>query len=794
MLTSYLRSALRNLYRDKYYALINITGLSIALACCLILGIHLKSELTYDQHNVQYKRIFRVVNLLNNNGFIEDFSRIPQLIGPLLAQDHPEVETYVRFQKLNTTLIRQREKAFYQRNMMFAEPNVFAVFTHQIIAGDPETALIDPYSIAISESFAKTYFGDDDPMGQTLSTDSSDYRVSLVYADLPENSHFRYDALLSFNRLSPLSIADLSSEQAQRSLGSTSTFTYLVMPEDYDVDEFEAISDSFWERRMAARFGENTRHRYYLEPLADIHLHSTTLGDEPRGNSFTVYAFSIIGIFILLVACINYINLATARSAKRAKEVGLRKVLGSSQSQLIGQFLGEAMLFSLLAVPLALIWAELALTLTPVTNLLSTNISPQSLVSPTIIVSLVIAALVLGLLSGLYPAFSIAAMKPLPAIKGSDKSSGKNVFSRQLLVLLQFTISIGVIACTLLMYSQMQYFHDKSLGFNKENKLVLQLRTDEVMERMSSLEGLLLQNPQILAVTTSSSLPGGGFRINAGEVENNDGSMETRVINYYAIDENYLAVMDMELVEGRNFNSAIQTDFNAALIVNETTVKNMGWDEAIGKNVFGLRVIGVVADFNFHDLSRELESLAFQFVETSRYLTVSISGERIFETIDYLRDVWREFDPDHPFEFEFLDDSLDRLYESEQQGMTLIGIFAGLCIFISCLGLLGLTAFTTEQRSRELGIRKVLGATPIQLIFMLFKNVFIIVLIAAVIASAISFSIISRWLEGFAYHVEINFGLFVLASLSCVFIAFTTMAIQSWKTTRSNPIDALRYE
>lgn len=797
MFKSYFRTAFRNLSRDRYYAFINILGLAVAIACCLILGLYLKNEFSYDQHNVNHQRIFRVVNLLNTNGFIEDFALTPQLLGPLLQRDHPEVQGFVRFQRLQTTLMRHADLALYQDSVMFADQNVFAEFSHEIIAGDPDTALVDPLSIAISDSFAQAYFGNADPMGKILTTDTSSYRVTLVYKDLPENSHFRYDALLSFNRLSPYALSDLASEGAQNSLGGTSTYNYLVMPDDYDIEEFKAISDAFWQRYMAPIFSASTVHDYYLEPLADIHLHSTTIGDYPKGNKTFVYSLMAIGIFLLLVASINYINLATARAARRTKEVSMRKVLGSSRQQLVMQFLGESLFFVVLALPLALLLSELAIAWSPINNLLRMTITNQQLLAPATLFSLVGGALLLGVLSGLYPAFFLSSILPGNVSAGLQKTNSNKSFVRHGLVLIQFVISIGVIACTLLMFSQIQYFYSKSLGFDKENKIVLRVRNNDVFEQLPVVKNRLLQNPQILGLTTSSSLPGGGFGINSGQVENNQGALETRVFNYYQVGEDYLDVMGIEITGGRNFNSAIPTDNGGALIVNETAVSYMGWDDAIGKQVFGLTVVGVMNDFNFHNLSREMEPLAILYdpeAGSAAYLTLNISGEEIDETIEHVRAVWQEFDSEHPFDFQFLDAQMNDLYNAENRQMTLVGIFAGLCVFISSLGLLGLTAFTTEQRSKEIGIRKVLGASAIQVILMLFRSVFVVVITASLIASVISYWIINRWLLGFAYHTEINYWIFVVATVFCISIAFVTMAVQSWKTSHSNPVEALRYE
>ncbi|NKB32523.1 MAG: FtsX-like permease family protein [Pseudomonadales bacterium] len=797
MIASYLRTAFRTLYRDKYYAIINIVGLAVAIACAILLGLYLNHELNYDRHNENHEKIYRVVNLLNTNGFIEDFSKTPILLGPLLERDYPQVESFLRFQDLATTIFRNEEIGFYQDSVMFADPGVFTLFTHEILAGDAETALVDPLSMAISESFAEVYFGEQNPIGQTLATDTSEYQVSLVFADLPENSHFRYDALLSMNRLDPASISDLGSQRAQNSLGNTSTYTYLELPADYQIDSFETISTDFWARYMAPIFSDTTVHEYYLEPLTDIHLHSTTLADSPRGSASFVYALSAIGVFLLLVASMNYMNLSTARSTKRAKEVAMRKLLGSERSQLIVQFLGESLFFVCLAIPLAFLLAALVIEYTPLNTLLGMTLNGSMLLQITLILSVVVASLLLATFSGLYPAFFLSSMKPTSVSGVSKESSNRLSSVRHGLVLIQFAISIGVIACTLLMYSQMEFFYNKSLGFEKENKLVVRIRDDNIVTQLAAVKDQLLSNPQVLGITSSGSLPGGGFNITSTQAENAEGELEQHVFNMYSIGEDYFEVMGMEMVEGREFDSSITTDADNALIVNETAKASLGWEESIGRRIANLPVVGVVQDFNFHELGRELEPLVLLYdplAEQSSFVTLNLSGESVAETINFVQSTWNQFDPTHPFEYEFLDARINDLYSAEQSNMSLVGIFASLCVLISCLGLAGLTAFTTEQRSKEIGIRKILGATSIQLILMLFRNVFVVVITAAFIASLVSFLVMNRWLQGFAYHIEINSLTFFAATLFCVAVAFVTMAAQTWKTSRSNPVDALRYE
>ncbi len=797
MLKSYLLTAFRSLYRDKYYAFINISGLSAAIACCLILGLYVQYETSFDKHNEQQDRIYRVVNLLNTNGFIEDFAKTPQLLGPLLQRDYPAVQDFVRFQQVGSTLVRSKDTSVYWDSILFADSNVFDVFDHKIISGDTATALVDPLSIAISESFAEVYFGDSDPIGQTLSTDTSTYSVALVFADLPDSSHQKYDALLSFNRLNPVGIADLTSQRGENSLGNTSTFTYLLLPAGYNVDDFDAISRGIWDTYMDSIFEDTTHHDYYLEPLTAIHLKSTTIGDLPRGNQYFVYSLAAIGIFLLLVACINYVNLATARATRRLKEVGVRKILGSNKSQLVQQFIGESVFFVLLAMPIAFVLAELSLTLLPINALLETDISMLQLLIPSSLSLLLGLALILGIVSGLYPGLYLSSLPALSSSRGKENYSGKSKISRQGLVLVQFIISMGVITCTLLMNSQMQYLYNNSMGFERENKVVMRLRGVWDTEKLDRLKNMVLQNTSIQGVTASSSVPGGGFSISALDTEREDGTSEVRVFNFYWVGDDYLDVMGLELVAGRFFDRSVSTDDNGALILNQYAVQMMGWSDPIGKLVSGVPVVGVVRDFNYQNLSREMEPMALGYsisAENMNYVTLDIVEGSLAEALIFLEKTWLDFEQLHPFNYEIMVDRLNQLYGSEQSQMTLLGIFASLCVLISCLGLLGLTAFTTENRSKELGVRKVLGASYLNILLMLFKSTFFTLIAASIIAAGASYWLISQWLETFAYRVEISYLIFVTSTVFCVLVSLFTMTIQSWKTAHANPVHALRYE
>lgn len=805
-----LKISLRTLYREKRYAVINIAGLSLALACVVILGLYLRSELTYDKHYEGYENIYRVVNEFNTNGSTDDFAITSQTLGPLLVQEIPDIEEVVRF-RMNSQdiLLRRDELAYYWENANFVTPNVFEVFRQDIIYGDPETALDEPWSVAISETAAETYFGNDNPIGEILTTDSGqEHRVSLVFADSPENTHFKYDVLFTLNNPNLQDPTSLALQRRQ--LFGVNHYTYLKMREGYNPADWEAQSQAFYEKNMQ-EFGEanGMSWRSWLQPLADIHLGSSLSYDRPTGNLYYIYAFSAVAIFILLVACINYMNLSTARSAKRAREVGMRKILGSNRSALMVQFMSESILYSFIALIFAIVLVEVAFTFTNISELLNKPLNISITGNPGLILVAAVAALLIGIISGLYPALYLSSWQPLTALVGNKNSGKSSARFRAVLVFVQFTISVAVIASTLLMAQQMRFIADMNLGYEKENKLIVPLRGYSTIIQLDVIRNELEQHPDIFDTATTAMMFGENMGINAIPMENMNGEMETTQVNNMVVGSDFLELMKVDVLQGRTFGQRLLTDVGTSVVVNQALVDHMGWgDEALGKRFADGRVIGVIRDIHFASLHNPIEPFAMrtypddalddvseeQKPYVNRQLILSIAGDNIRETLGFIEETIISFDPRHPFEYRFFDQSLDELYQSEENLMTLIGIFAVICIFISCLGLYGLAAFTTEQRTREIGIRKVLGATAAQIIALLSRNILWLVFAGALVASVVSWLAIDEWLSGFSYRAGINPLAFVVATLSALFIAYATVALQSYKTAQSDPTLSLRYE
>jgi putative ABC transport system permease protein len=807
----YLKIALRQLAREKLYALLNVSGLALGIACCLILGLYLWGELTYDRHHVNHERIYRIANSMGSGeASISDLSVTSGPLGPMLAEDYPEYfKSYVRFRSIsrpNAVLFRHADEKAYWSDVYLADNDVFEVFTHEIVYGDPRTALSEPSSIAISRRMAQRYFGHENPIGRTLTSDVTNgarsLKVTLVFEELPENSHLRYDALVAYKGPG----ADVSTDSSQRlmqllNLGHFE-YTYVLLADGADPREYPQLSEAFAQKHMAYAFkAANVRWKSWLEPLAGIHLNSQLEYDLPIGNRIYLYAFAAVALLILVLACINYVNLATARAAQRTRAIGLRKILGAGRASLIAQFLGESVLFALLATVLGVILVEVMLSLPAASTLFGKTLTLDLFGRPLLALGVLGFGVLVGLAAGLYPALYLSSFMPLTALVGRYRPGGLRL--REALVFIQFAISIGVISCTLFMGQQMRFIASQGLGFDKQNRVVFMLRGRELVAREALISEELKKHPGVLGVGTTSFIMGGDIPIGTGKVEKNDGAMADLGFGLMMVGDDFLPVMDVEVVRGRDFSRRLLTDVGASYIVNETFVRRMGWDNPIGKRMalgagaYPGPVIGVVKDFNYKSLRANIEPLVIvrhPDQNDVRIMVVSIAPQGMRETLQHIRKVFTGLDPEHPFEYTFLDEDLERLYVSEERLTKLIGIFAAICIFVACLGLFGLAASATEQRTKEIGVRKVLGASTLSIILMLARRVLLLIAAGAVVASIVSWLAMQEWLSGFAYRAVMNPLYLLLAALGAGIVALLTIALQSWRTAHGDPVQALRYE
>jgi len=817
----YLVVLFRSLRRERLYAAINIAGLSLGLASCLILGLFLKSELTYDRHYPDHEHIYRVVNEYVTAGKNEAFAITSDALGPMIAAEYPDrIKSYVRFRNnandggIAIRRTDQPENVYYWENSYFVDQNIFDVFPLKILQGDPKTALVDGASIAISQTVARRYFGNEDPIGKTLASDSgTGNKITLVFADLPPNTHLKFDLLFSFNRPF-LRLNDNPTVRRQQLTGPQAlTYTYLVMHPSFRPAEWAQMSRDFNNKYMADLLKVvNIEWRSWLQPIAETHLQNEVGYDRPNGDRAYLYGCAAVALIILLIACINYMNLATARATRRARSVGFRKILGASRLSLAVQFLGESLLFALISLVVAVVLVALVLRFTPINQLMDGKVGLYLLQDPTLSLWLSGIALLIGLLSGLYPAIYLSSWAPLTALTGKQLAGKGNLRMREFLVLVQFTISATAIACTLLMMAQMRYVANRPLGFERDHRVMVSLRGAGTIDKIPAVKNELLRDSHVHVVGIATQTPANGDRagITIVSTENPDGSMAQQMFNVLPIGEDYEKALALKIVQGRDLSSRLLTDVGSNMLVNETLVKKMGWTEPLGKRLVlggqNGRVVGVVKDFNFKSLHHLIEPLVLlpsnndmsrvQEINKpfqQRHLMIDIAPTQVADTLNHIRRVVTEADPRHPFEFRFLDEALDAQYKSESSLAKLIGIFAGVSILIACMGLFGLAAFTTEQRSREIGTRKVLGATAWQIITLLARRILVLVLIASVLAAVGSFFAIDEWLTGFAYKAGINPLIFLLSALVAATVAYATVAAQCWRTASADPVKTLRH-
>jgi putative ABC transport system permease protein len=813
---NYIHVLLRNLGREKLYTAINVAGLALGLASCLILGLYLKSQLTYDRHYKGHESVYRVENDYIASGKSSRLAITSEAMGPMLAAEYPDrIKGYVRFQNnannggVSMRRVDQPDKVYYWDGSFFVDQNVFEVLPVKVLAGDPKTALVDGNTIAISESVAKRYFGNEDPIGKMMASDSGNpNKVTLVFADLPANTHLKYNFLWSYNR-TYLRLADNpTARRTQLARIQNRTYTYLVMYPSFRASEWKGMSETFYQKYMVELLkSDNIEWQSWLRPIRDVHLYSDVSRDLPTGNRAYIYGCAAVALIILIIACINYMNLATARATRRARSVGFRKILGASRISLALQFLGEAVFFALIALVLAVFIVQVVLKFTPINSLMDGQVVMDLLHEPQLALWLVASALGIGLLSGVYPAFYLSSWAPLTALAGRQPAGKGSLHMREFLVLVQFTISAAAIACTLLMVAQMHYVANQPLGFERHNRLMVSLRGAPVIDKIPAIRNELLGNSSIRGVAVARQTPADGDRLGTSivEVESSSGAMEQQLFNVLLIGEGYEQVLDLKIKEGRDLSSRLATDVGSSLLVNETLVKAMGWTDPLGKRVLDGRVVGVVRDFNFKSLKFQVEPLVVRQLNNDmsiisdldkpfeqRHLILDITGADVGKTLAFVKRVMTAADTRHPFEYRFLDEALDGQYKAELSLTKLIGIFAGVSIFIACMGLFGLAAFTTEQRSREIGTRKVLGATAWQIVRLLASRILVLVLIASVLAGVASWFAIDEWLAGFAYRVGINPLIFLLSAVIASTVAFAAVAAQSWRTANADPVHALR--
>jgi putative ABC transport system permease protein len=810
MFNNYFKIAWRNLIKYKAFTAINIVGLAIGIATCLIIMLFVQDELSFDRFNEKADQIVRVVFRGTMNGEKMKESSVMAIVAATVRHDYPEVMDATRLGPNGSPKIIVGDKTFKDANFAYVDSNFFQVFTLPFIKGDIKSALLEPNTAVITQALSQKYFGNADPIGKVLNFKDWNqlFKITGVIREVPANSHFHFDIFGSMAG---------NPEARNTSWLSGTYFTYLVLQKGYDYKKLDAKLPQLTEKYMAPQlekaFGVSLRDfrkkgsdiGLYLQPLTDIHLKSDfTNSIEPGGDIRYVYIFGAIAVFMLLLACINFMNLSTAGASKRAKEVGIRKVLGTVKYELIAQFIMESSMLTFISLMLALVLVKFSL---PEFNSLSGKQLHLNLTqNPLTILGLLLFWLLVSFLAGSYPAFYLSSFKPISVLKTKFTGRGKSISFRSGLVVFQFIISVGLIVGTTIVYQQLSYIQHIKLGYDKEQLLVL--RNSYLLGNNEEvLRAQLIRDPRVASVTRSAYLPAGPTNNALTTAFPDENRIKNGRVRIYEIDENYIPTMGMKIKEGRNFSKNFPSDSSKdapAIIVNETLAKTFGWGEnAVGHTVNlytdnvggkkGFKVVGVVQDFHFRSLHEPINPL-IMVLQKSSGLIIKVKTKDIAGLLATLKSQWDAFRPEEPFTYAFVDELYNQTYISERKTGTILGIFSGLTIFIACLGLFGLATFTAEQRNKEIGVRKVLGASIPDLIALVSKEFIVLVGIAIAIATPIAWWAMNAWLRDFAYRINISWWVFVIAGLAAIVIALITVSFQAIKAAVANPVNSLRSE
>jgi putative ABC transport system permease protein len=795
MLKNLLLVALRNFRRDKWYSLLNILGLTIGITFSLFLIFYVLDELSYDRYHVNADRIYRI------NGYAKEpekaemkwaVTQIP--LGSTLQRDFPEVEQATRFMPGGRQLFKIGDNQLYVDKVFLTDSNVFKMFSWPFIEGDPRTALVAPHSIVLTRSVADRIFGNGvRALGQSIMSDTVNYKVTGVIPDVPKNSHLLFNALISITSLPPRMLSETGN------WGGFGLYTYVLLRPNARPETLQAKLKPLYDKYMAPIFAQyNIKIRYEVVPMTSIHLHTKTENEpEQQGSMSYIYIFSAVALFMLIIASINYMNLTTARSARRAKEIGIRKVTGSTKGQLIAQFLVESILTTLFALLLSM--ALIALLL-PTFNLLSgKTFSFRTLLQPDTYLILLALIVFVGFAGGSYPAFYLSRFNPVDVLKGSLSTAGGNVILRRVLVVVQFSISMIMLICTLIVYGQLKYLHNIDLGFSKEQVLAIRPNTRQNLgSKVQAFEDEVKKIPQVMYVSSSQNDPGDNVGFNLLSMPSDKGYVQKGVFNY-AVDEHFLSTMGIKIVKGRNFSGPADS---TRILVNENMVRYYKWDQPIGKRVkypgdtsaYYMEVIGVVKDFNQRSLYDSIAPLILFYQHYSNMISVKLRPQDLPATLAKVESKWKTIFPDLPFEYTFLDRDFDSQFAADQRRGKIFTAFSGLTIIITCLGLLGLIAFTTEQRRKEISIRKVLGAGVGTLVPLFTGNFVLLVGISCLIAFPVAWFFMDKWLNVFPYNTGMSVAPFLLSALAVLVITMLTVTFHTLKAAVANPSKSLRTE
>lgn len=795
MLKNIFKTALRNMLRDRGYSFLNLLGLTISIASSLLLILYISHELSYENFHEKKDRIYRIVSHFQERDDEFSWASTQPPLGQQIKADYPEIEEYARLNGLGSnTVLTYEDKKYEEDDLVLADSTYFDIFSHNFIEGNSKTCLDEPNSIVLTKTLAEKIFKDEPALGKILKdSDNESIKVTGVIEDLPRNTHMEFTGIVSLNSI----------ENLGGGWGSFYLRTFILLKENVNGETFKAKLPEVIENYVDPifeQYGVNVQ--YEMQELASIHLYSKTDGEEGGGDIAYIYIFSIVVVFMLIIAAINYMNLATARSERRAREVGIRKVLGSYRWMLTTQFVSESLILTLSALIISFILINF-IFLTPFNAMTSREFYFMDLFNPELILSIVAIIILLGILGGSYPAFYLSSFKPISVLKGKFVHGKSTVPLRKVLVVAQFAISIGMIISTIIVYDQLSFLRNKDLGFAKDQIMVSSLSSREMADKLPVLRSTLLESPDVLAVASASSSPGRGYPKNLLPVETKDGFVE-KGVNFYRVDENYIPTLEIKLLEGRNFSKDLASDSNA-VIVNKMFAERNEWEEPIGKRIRlsdsddeieeYATVIGVIDDFHQLSLYQKLEPLAFFYRPKMNFVHIKFRPESTSSVKSHVEEKWAEVYPGIPFNPYFLDQHFFESYEADQKRSKVFTLFSGITIFIACVGLLGLASFSAEQRTKEIGIRKVIGASLYNIIFLLTKEFFILIFISMIFAFSGAYYLMNNWLNSsFVYHTEIQIISFVYAGVMSLLFVLLTVSYHAYRAANGNPVNALRSE
>jgi len=798
MLKNYLKIALRNIKDQKGYSFINIASLAIGLTCCMLILLYLQYEFSYDRYHDEAQYIYRAVR--EHQGSPAWYNSSEHPLAAALKEDFPEVIKATRVKKNDEYgVVEYNSKLFNEDGIYFADQDFLEIFTFPLVQGDRRSALTEPFSVLLTQEMAEKYFGNEEPVGQILKIKEwygykkYGYKIKGVLKNIPENSHFTFDFLLSYNTLYTLKRGGRDSVETWSYYEPK---TYVQLESNANPADLEGKFPAFLRKYKGK---ESVSEKLHLQPLTDIHLGGNLRFELETNNDMkNIFLFSAIAFFIMLIACLNYVNLSVARSAKRAVEVGMRKVVGAHKSQLVMQLLGESTVFSLLALMISVLMVDLALPVFG--SLIDRNLTSSLFLDLDILFVFLGIAVLIGFLSGAYPAFIISSFHPIQIFKGTLRIGSKSsIFFRNSLVVVQFIVSIILIVCTFVIHNQLSYIRNRNLGFDKE-QIVTVYTMDRNLERNTEpLKKELMNNPGIMGVSVSLDLPS-TIRRSSTVQWDEQGEERELELSYTFVDFDFFNVYDIGILEGRTFSEDFSLDKVQAVVINETAARDLGWEEPVGRKLYAQgkewTVIGVTRDFHFESLHREIDPLVFMYHGNRQidYFSIKVSPSDILSTIGFIEEKWKKFSPEFPFQYAFLDERIDRIYKAEQKLGQSFNIFTFIALSIACLGLIGLASFITEQKRKEISIRKILGADFQSIIVLLAREYMKCIAAASVIAWPISYFVMSRWLQNFAYRINIGLWTFILSGALALIIALFTVSYQSFKAAFANPADSLRYE